>query len=451
MPGKPADDHSGVPQQHGPSSPVYQNPELVRLFHTYTGGPTGIGANLKNIHTISKSNDPLLVATGTDIVLFPGDGRDPSFIGFRVSTKGFKELAAVSHLGTAMAAVVQMHQIDPSSTLWREDAQRLMEATVEARAANSASLWKDKIAVEAYLGRETQIAAMLDYGCALTIRLLQTVMADETKLNSVFLRQAYLEGTDGSLGATIPFNFVMIATFFLVGLDFTYRITKWLLEEKLNWSRTMVLMIGKIGRPTSGVTWTSNSIVQMILGASSFTLPLDRVYIAPHASSFTITNGNADELRKFEEPMRSLWSYTRAISELGPIMFEGYPPYKPDTKSVAPVITRWTSDLQEMPMISGPEDMYTMTTRMRLVLEDPRQLLSGCVTDYAVQQLADSGNDYSATVVPGLDGVEFPLGLDVEWEQRSAWSNRTREFENGKALHTIRPAQPQWASAAASV
>lgn len=41
--------------------------------------------------------------------------------------------------------------------------------------------------------------------------------------------------------------------------------------------------------------------------------------------------------------------------------------------------------------------------------------------------------------------------LGVEEEHASTWPNRAREFENGKALHTIRPAQPQWAAAAASV
>jgi len=44
--------------------------------------------------------------------------------------------------------------------------------------------------------------------------------------------------------------------------------------------------------------------------------------------------------------------------------------------------------------------MLTMTTRLRLVIEDPRQLLSGCVTDYAVEQLRLNGNDPASVVVP---------------------------------------------------
>jgi hypothetical protein len=52
-----------------------------------------------------------------------------------------------------------------------------------------------------------------------------------------------------------------------------------------------------------------------------------------------------------------------------------------------------------------------MTTRLRLVLEDPRQLLSGSVTDYAASQLRETGNNPAAVVVPGLDGYAYPTDL----------------------------------------
>ena len=60
-----------------------------------------------------------------------------------------------------------------------------------------------------------------------------------------------------------------------------------------------------------------------------------------------------------------------------------------------------------MPRFPGSVDWLAMTTRLRLVMEDPRQLLSGCVTDYAVQQLVQHGNDCSKVIVPGLDGEDY--------------------------------------------
>jgi hypothetical protein len=41
-------------------------------------------------------------------------------------------------------------------------------------------------------------------------------------------------------------------------------------------------------------------------------------------------------------------------------------------------------------------------------MEDPRQLLSGAVTDYASRQLVENGNEPLAITVPGLDGEPYP-------------------------------------------
>ena len=390
---------------------VYQNPELVRLFETYTAGPESIGANLTRTACDAMRNDPLIVATGTDMAIYPGAGRQPSIQSFRLSTKGFKELAAVSHLGPAMASLVNMHAVAPDRRTWRDDAERLLAATEAARAANSPQLWKEQIAVAAYAGREDAIARMLDYGCALTIRYLRAVLDDPAKLTAEFLRREVLEAKDSELGATIPFNAVMIATFFLTGLDISQRIIQWFHDERIDWERAMVLVCGKQGRPTSGVTWTSNSVAQMLLAASDYRLPLARLYIAPHGPTFSVTGpSDVAAVQRFEEPLRQLWSYTKAISDLGPTMFDGFARYAPEAAE-SPDITPQTTMLSEMPRISGPDDMLSMTTRLRLVMEDPRQLLSGCVTDYAAEQLRANKNDPTSVVVPGLDGYSYPTDL----------------------------------------
>lgn len=391
---------------------VYQNPELLSLFDVYTGGPTSIGAHLTRMAIQAAADDPLIVATKTDMALFPGGGAAPSVESFRLSTRGFKELAAVSHLGPALATLVNMHALDPASALWRTDAERLLAAVVMARAANAEEVWRERIAVEAYKGREQTIAAMIDYACAITVRYLKTVLADDSKLTSAYLREHYLEAEGSDLGATIPVNAVMIATFFLTGLDIAFRITRWFRQQAVDWSRAMVLISGKQGRPTSGVTLTSNSVCQMLVQASDLKLPLERMYIAPHAPSFVLSDPvDLEAVRVLEEQYRFIWCSTWATSQLGSTMFDGYPRYAPGS-SVEPVIDDATSELSELPRILGPDDMRTMITRLRLVLEDPRQLLSGSVTDYAAAQLRETGNNPAAVVVPGLDGYAYPTGLE---------------------------------------
>jgi hypothetical protein len=393
-----------------PIMPPQESPELVALFETYTASSTSIGAHLTRLATEAAAADPLIVATGTDMALFPGDNRPPTIQSFRLSTRGFKELAGVSHLGPALATLVNMRALAPDGELWRGDAERLLAAAIAAQAANSAALWRDTIAVAAYRGREQAIATMLDYALALTIRFLRASLADPAMLTGETLRAAFLEATDGALGATIPFNAVMIATFFLTALDIAHRVMDWFREQRIDWTRAMVLVCGQQGRPTAGVTWTTNSICQLILGASDHALPLRRMYIAPHAPSFTIADPNdPDAARALEQPLRAIWCYTKAIGDLAPTMFAGHPGYDPGAWE-PPVITDSTTTLAEMPRILGPDDMRTMTARLRMVMEDPRQLLSGCVTDYAVEQLRRAGNDPSAVRIPGLDGYRYAAG-----------------------------------------
>src|SRR5260370_23853460 len=100
-------------------------------------------------------------------------------------------------------------------------------------------------------------------------------------------RHEYLDA-QGAPGMPVPFNKVMIATFFLTDLDVAYRIIRWASEQNLAWERAMVLISGKQGRPTAGVTWSTNSICHILLGASSGKLAVDRMYVAPHAPSFTL-------------------------------------------------------------------------------------------------------------------------------------------------------------------
>jgi hypothetical protein len=174
----------------------------------------------------------------------------------------------------------------------------------------------------------------------------------------------------------------------------------------------MVVIVGRQGRPTAGVTLTTNAVAAMILGASRHTLGLERIYIAPHAPPFNVTRPiNLDEIRAQEEAMRKLWWYTRAMSDLGPMMYEGYPKFVPSMNS-RPKLQPDTTEVSEMPQIASPDDWHAFNTRMRVIMEDPRQLLAGCVIDYAVDQLQAHDNRPENVVVPGLDGTDYPRYFD---------------------------------------
>ncbi|WP_331745455.1 DUF5624 domain-containing protein [Streptomyces mirabilis] len=386
-----------------------ESPELVDLFTTYTAGPTSIGSTLTRTAAADTADAPLIVATGTDFALYPGAGKPPTVEGFRFSTKGFKELAGVSHLGPALATLVQLRE-KYAAPSWRADTERLLTQVRRSREANSAELWRDTIAVETYRGREQAITDMADYTFAVTDRFLSAALEDESRLNAATLRTEYLEKGSAEGHGTI--NHMMIATFFLTGLDISRRIISWFREQEIDWSRAMVVIAGKQGRPTAGVTWNTSSVATMLLGASGYQLPLERLYMAPHAPTFiTPPNGDLTEVAALEQPLRQIWSNTRATVELGDLMFPHLPRYAPGRLAVPDITDPSVTEISEMPVIHGADDWRAMTTRLRMVLEDPRQLLSGSVTDFAVSQLVAADNDPAKVTVPGLDNVTYPTGL----------------------------------------
>jgi len=105
--------------------------------------------------------------------------------------------------------------------------------------------------------------------------------------------------------------------------------------------------------------------------------------------------------------MRALWAGTRAVVELAGSMFPGMPAFSPDAAG-AQGVTADTRLVGEMPSVADADDWLSMVTRLRMVLEDPRQLLSGAVGDFAARNLVDADNDPRAVRVPGLDGEPYP-------------------------------------------
>src|SRR5882762_7171387 len=133
---------------------TFESPELVDLFTTYTARPDSIGAHLAQATARQTEHDPLLVVTGTDLALYPGGGAAPVIEPYRLASRGFKELAGISHLGPALATIARLRELASDTNTpskhddgWRADAARLLDATKAARAASSATLWRDQFAV----------------------------------------------------------------------------------------------------------------------------------------------------------------------------------------------------------------------------------------------------------------------------------------------------------------
>lgn len=399
---------------------TYESPAFARLFHAYTGSAQSVGLHLALAVERAHAAAPLIVATGSDLALYPGDGEPPTVEGFRLSTRGFKELTAVSHLGPAIASLARVKELDGP---WAAAGAELLAATRETRGANSAALWRDLVRIESFAGREPSIAAMIDYACLATERVLERALGDASYLTAEAVRRDFLDGPCDQL--PVPMNRIMVATFYLFGMDLGHRLINWFDGLGLPWEETMVIVAGRQGRPTAGVTRDSNSVAGVINTASRGRLPERNLLIAPHAPVFPMYDGtNLDAVSALEPTYRRLWSGVRATCELGEQMFAGYPRFQP-SRSGRQTIRPGTETVSEMPAIAGPGDWFALTSRLRLVLEDPRQLLSGAVTDFAAQQLVVNGNDPARILVPGLDGEPYPVRAPSSAHD----SFRSRDYE----------------------
>lgn len=374
------------------------DPAFMGLFRAFTGAPDSIGNRLTQALASASDGDPILVSTGSDMVLFPGAGQAPQVRGFRKSTRGFFELTAVSHLPLALAYLARLRELSPQDdTRWRAEAEGLVLHAQRTRAANSTALWRDQIAVGSLAGIEHKVARVVDYTCAGAIACLQHVLAQPQHLTFDHLRANFFDAP-ASAAMPVPMNDVMFGTFGLAYLDIVYRIGTWLRSLALDWSRAMVLVSGQSGRPTAGASWASNNICHLIWSASQRRLAPERLFVAPFATPF-VSDPAPDEaaMRTLEHGYRALWLNTRASVEVARRLFQDSPGYQFVPEHNA-----------GMPPLLGVDDRAGASARLRRIMEDPSQLLSNCVADYIVDQLHANDNNPAAVAIPGFSNVDYP-------------------------------------------
>ena len=381
------------------------DPEFQKLYSIFTTDPQSIGAHLNNRMAHLSKNDPLLVATGSDVVIFPGGGREPLAESFRTSTRGFIELTSISHLGVAIPYIIRLRELgDPG---WESDAQRLVEQTTKIRETNTEKYWRETVAVEAWAGLEAKIADLVDYSCDVTLDYMARAKVNPEHLSFAYLRDNFLDPLDSS-GVPVPMNDMMAATFALVLLDSSFRIIRWLRTQDFDWERMMVMICGRAGRPTAGLTWQTNTMCHLLWQASRQKLPPDRLYIAPHAPGLVLSAlSDAEGRAAIEEQFRQIWFSSRATVEVGRLMYEGYPAYRPVINN-APVVDDATRSVSELPIVRSPDDRRAIITRLRIVMEDPGQQLANAAAQYMIDQLCATDNNPRSVFIPGFTNTTYP-------------------------------------------
>jgi hypothetical protein len=378
--------------------------DFKSLYDAYTGADS-TGQHLTKYMVRLTERDPILIVTGADFVIFPGSGQDPIVESFRHSTRGFVELTAISHIGAAIAWIFRLRELGYPT--WRDDVNRLIERIGKIHSINDDAYWKEVVAVEAFKGYESKIVDMIDYTCEVSKTYLRACLADEGTMTFASLRNDFLDPVN-SAAVPVPINDVMVATFTLTFLDIAHRILRWLRAQNFDWRSLMVLLSGKSGRPSSGLTWVTNNNCHLLWRASREQIRPENVQITPHGPSLALSDlGNKPRLTEIEGQFRDIFLHLRANIDMSRLMFAGYPSF---SKSIEepPVIESNTQALRAMPRLRSPDDRLTAITRLRFVMEDPTQLLSNSVAHFVIDQLSEHGNRPEAVVIPGFSNVTYP-------------------------------------------
>lgn len=381
------------------------DPDFQALYAAYTNDPESIGAHLNGHYGKLSAGDPLLVTTGSDLVIFPGDGRPPLTQSFRLSTRGFFEITGVSHLGVAVPYLIQLRDLGYAG--WEADARRLIAHAARVRQANTIAYWREVVAVEAWTGLEQKIVDLVDYSCAMTIAFLERGMAEPACFTHDFARAHFLDAVDAH-AVPVPMNDMMAATFALNFLDTGFRVIRWLRSEPIDWDRMMVVISGRAGRATAGVTWQTNSMCHLLWQASGQRLDPERLMIAPHAPPLAVADlADGTDAGAIEARYRQIWFSSRATVEMGRIMYADYPAFR-RTIGLAPVVDADTESVTEIPTVRSADDRRAIITRLRFVMEDPAQQLANAGAQFIVDQLCANDNRPGDVVVPGFTNTVYP-------------------------------------------
>lgn len=366
------------------------------LFFAFTGGgPESIGAQLTQTMVSQSQESPLLVSTASDIAYFPGRHSKPSIESFRKSTRGFIELTAVSHLPLAVCYVAHIRELRPGGETWRAQLQRLIEHAGATRRANTVEMWRDQVALRAFQGHERKLCALVEYALASCIDYMQRAYNDPSLLDFAPLQRQLIDADRDWL--PVSMNDVMFATFALAYVDIAYRIGGWLREKAIDWDRAMVLVSGQSGRPTAGVTWSTNNICNLIWKSSDRRIAPERIFVAPHAPGLSVDNlSNAEALRDLEKAYREIWCQTRASVDVARKMFQAYEAF-----IFRPI------EAEMLPAIKSLGDHAACVARLRRIMEDPQQLLSNCVADYIIDELHRCNHQPEDVQIPGFTNVDY--------------------------------------------
>ena len=263
-------------------------------------------------------------------------------------------------------------------------------AQVRALNQRAANNWLDLLDQPAWSARKAQIRNMVDYACARTLNYID-LLGDGGGFTTAGVNDHFFNGT--SAAYPIPFVNVMVGTFMLEALRGAADVHDVLVRLKLDWPHAMVLVSSRAGsNVSSGLTEGTNWLVLFLKAVSGFTLPDDRIKIAPYAE-VRPSLGQAQLLpADLTYYVQRVWGplfYRKLVSDQ---VFAGIP-------------TVYLPDRPPLPgdyFVTQAGAIGEFMIRMKHSLRDAREMLSNTVAFWMVRELATKNWDAGVVDIPGL-------------------------------------------------
>src|SRR3546814_14652194 len=118
----------------------------------------------------------------------------------------------------------------------------------------------------------------------------------------------------------------------------------------------MVLICGRAGRPSAGLTWQTNVMCHVMYQTSNQRLDPSKVIIAPTAPCIEIQDlADPGKSSTFEEQYRNFWYVSLSSVEMGRLLWPVYTAFK-KMDEAAHALDDATKVLYEMPVVRPSAD-----------------------------------------------------------------------------------------------
>lgn len=375
------------------------------VFHIFgAAAGTCIADRLALADADDQAKTPLVIVTGTELLVYPESGSDATVIAYHDGTdQGFNELTAISHVGPAMGYFAEMKTMGKNidDEAGKATVNALKKAMTEVQTENAAygeDYWMNKLKADAnpyYFIKVAQMKKMVAHACEHTINYIDKYLAGEEGYDFSFesLHKYYYNDLDGTVG----YNQIMVATFALVIVDGTVFLRNQMNAlTDIDFGNAIWMFNGQAGGIGSGMNdGTSSTYAQIraILGKDFGANSMFTPYAKPSADDTTSATYETDADRAtayktLGTAYRAQYFNLVARNTVALKMFDGSVPQLPQAYPT------WDD---------APATLETLIARMKTCMVDDRQLMSNCVADACGNLLVEGGWDIEKLVLPCFD------------------------------------------------